>query len=217
MTTEAQIAANRVNAQRSTGPKSPSGKRKSSKNALRHGLSAKALVAMSETVEDFEDFRAAMRASLQPQDAVEEQLFERVVLSAWRLRRVSRAEATVLQRQSQYWRARHGGERLRDHEGGVFLGADGLDKLAKLEAALEHSFERALALLEHRQWKRRREDDAEAERRRSCVPQDIHRQAFPHYDDGLPSKHLSDCPEEVRARWGREDAEEDAADEEEGS
>jgi len=213
MATEAQIAANRANAQRSTGPKSQDGKRKSSRNALRHGLSAKALVALSETVEDFEDFRISMRVALLPEDAVEDQLVERVVLAAWRLRRVSRAEATVLQRKGLYWRARHGGERLRDHEGAVFLGADGLDKLARLEAALERSFERALALLEHRQTCRRRREEAEAERRRYYESED-HR---PHYDDGLPSKHLSDYPEELRARWAREDAEGDAADGEAGS
>lgn len=39
MATEKQIAANRANAKRSTGPKTPSGKRRSSGNALKHGLS----------------------------------------------------------------------------------------------------------------------------------------------------------------------------------
>jgi hypothetical protein len=39
MATERQIAANRANAQRSTGPKTAAGKMKSSRNAFRHGLS----------------------------------------------------------------------------------------------------------------------------------------------------------------------------------
>jgi hypothetical protein len=39
MASERQIAANRLNAQKSTGPKSDSGKKRSSKNAYRHGLS----------------------------------------------------------------------------------------------------------------------------------------------------------------------------------
>jgi hypothetical protein len=42
MATEKQIAANRANALRSTGPKTAAGKQKSSRNALRHGLSASA-------------------------------------------------------------------------------------------------------------------------------------------------------------------------------
>ena len=39
MASERQIAANRRNAQKSTGPKSASGKKRTSKNAYRHGLS----------------------------------------------------------------------------------------------------------------------------------------------------------------------------------
>jgi hypothetical protein len=40
MTTERQIAANRANAKRSTGPKSRAGKARASQNAYRHGLTA---------------------------------------------------------------------------------------------------------------------------------------------------------------------------------
>jgi hypothetical protein len=39
MTSQAQIAANRANAKRSTGPRTAVGKMKSSRNAFRHGLS----------------------------------------------------------------------------------------------------------------------------------------------------------------------------------
>ena len=39
MATERQVAANRANAKRSTGPKTAAGKRRSSGNAFRHGLS----------------------------------------------------------------------------------------------------------------------------------------------------------------------------------
>ena len=39
MASDKQIAANRANAKRSTGPKSALGKLKSSRNAVRHGLS----------------------------------------------------------------------------------------------------------------------------------------------------------------------------------
>jgi hypothetical protein len=40
MASEKQIAANRANAKRSTGPKTPAGKMASSRNAFRHGLSS---------------------------------------------------------------------------------------------------------------------------------------------------------------------------------
>jgi hypothetical protein len=39
MASEARIAANRRNAQNSTGPRSASGKKRASRSALRHGLS----------------------------------------------------------------------------------------------------------------------------------------------------------------------------------
>jgi hypothetical protein len=39
MATEKQIAANRANAKRSTGPKTAAGRSRSSRNAVRHGLS----------------------------------------------------------------------------------------------------------------------------------------------------------------------------------
>ena len=42
LATEKQIAANRANAKRSTGPKTAAGKQKSSRNAYRHGLSGPA-------------------------------------------------------------------------------------------------------------------------------------------------------------------------------
>jgi hypothetical protein len=53
MTTEKQIAANRQNARRSSGPRSGEGKRRSSQNAYRHGLSA-GVNAHVEYVKDIE-------------------------------------------------------------------------------------------------------------------------------------------------------------------
>jgi len=41
MATERQIAANRANAARSTGPKTATGRLRSSRNAFRHGLSSR--------------------------------------------------------------------------------------------------------------------------------------------------------------------------------
>jgi hypothetical protein len=41
MASDRQIAANRANAEKSTGPKTPDGKRRAAANARRHGLSAR--------------------------------------------------------------------------------------------------------------------------------------------------------------------------------
>ena len=214
MATEAQIAANRANARQSTGPKSRSGKRKSSRNALRHGLSARALVALTEKVDDFEDFRSAMRAELQPQGAVEEHLFERVVQAAWRLRRASRIEAALLGRGAESWHFRTDGKRGPFDEGGAFQWASGLDQLSRLEQAQERTFERAYALLRSLQSDRRhaeemrRLDASNEEDNRASVllatrnyqPDD---EALPVYDAGEPSKHVNGHQQKLHALWAR--------------
>ena len=52
MASEAQIAANRANAQRSTGPRTEEGKEKSARNALNHGLCAERVVIDEEDREE---------------------------------------------------------------------------------------------------------------------------------------------------------------------
>src|SRR3984893_13113796 len=47
MASEKQIAANRANAQKSTGPRTAAGRLKSSRNALRHGLSVPLSLSMT--------------------------------------------------------------------------------------------------------------------------------------------------------------------------
>jgi hypothetical protein len=217
MASEAQTTANRANAQRSTGPKTQKGKKKSSRNALKHGLSAASLVVLKETVEDYEDFAAAMRQSLRPQGAVEEQLFERVVLCAWRLRRVSRVEAALIRKSADELRRENYGSRLPLDEGAAFHSTSGLGDLARLEAGLERSFERAFALLLDQQRSRQMdEEEDEREALHAAAALAIPRTMFPRatdlpspyddglsrsrYDDGFPSKHLSDYPEELRER-----------------
>ncbi len=53
MPTTAQINANRENAQKSTGPTSPAGSERSSKNALRHGYTGQTLVLTPEEAEAY--------------------------------------------------------------------------------------------------------------------------------------------------------------------
>ena len=54
MASERQIAANRRNAQKSTGPRSASGKKRSGQNALRHGLARPLSAAdFEKQLEDF--------------------------------------------------------------------------------------------------------------------------------------------------------------------
>ncbi len=88
MASHRQIAANRRNAKRSTGPRSAVGKARSRRNALTHGLTAQHLVLPDEDPEEFDALREAIFASLAPEDALQDQLVERAASLAWRLRRV---------------------------------------------------------------------------------------------------------------------------------
>jgi hypothetical protein len=96
MASAAQIAANRRNAQKSTGPRTAEGKENSRRNALRHGLAAEHITIFDESPDDFADFAAEMTAALEPVGASEEALCDRIVLGNWRLRRIWRMEAAAL-------------------------------------------------------------------------------------------------------------------------
>jgi len=87
MTTEARIHANRLNAQKSTGPNTPQGKAIVSQNALKHGLSARHDVITSESQADFDLHRDALLAELHPLSPMESMLADRIVSLSWRLKR----------------------------------------------------------------------------------------------------------------------------------
>jgi len=87
MATEAQILANRINAQKSTGPRTFEGKTAVSQNAVKHGLSARQAIISSESQADFELYRDRMLGELDPIGAMESMLAERIVSLSWRLKR----------------------------------------------------------------------------------------------------------------------------------
>ena len=96
MATAAQIQANRLNAQKSTGPRTPEGKERASQNAFRHGLLAREAVIQGEDPEEFELYRARMLEELAPAGPVEAMLAERIVGLSWRLRRAERLQNVAL-------------------------------------------------------------------------------------------------------------------------
>ena len=68
MATQAQIDAARRNGAKSHGPKTPEGKAISSMNALRHGLTAQAILLTNENSEAFQTLAAAYYEKFQPAD-----------------------------------------------------------------------------------------------------------------------------------------------------
>ena len=90
MASEAQINANRKNAQKSTGPTSESGKKRSRANALKHGLCAS--VVVPESLELIQARALEMFDSLAPQDEFQTWLSNRVALLTIRVGRSERME-----------------------------------------------------------------------------------------------------------------------------
>ena len=97
MTSKKQKTANRANAQKSTGPRSPNGKSRSALNALQHGLTAVTPVLPDEDASAFEELRQRFFAQFQPDTALEIELVEDLTCLLWRLRRVPSIEAGILQ------------------------------------------------------------------------------------------------------------------------
>ena len=96
-TSPKQLEANRRNAQRSTGPRTPAGKARVKFNALKHGLLAKSVIlpirSRSEKRSHFDALLAQLIDELKPVGILEDMLVEKIAVSYWRLRRALRAEA----------------------------------------------------------------------------------------------------------------------------
>jgi hypothetical protein len=82
-----QIAANRRNSSKSTGPRAEEGKQRARSNAVRHGLTAETVISALEDAEDYTVFEAAITADYDAQSAVERVLVLRLASLLWRLRR----------------------------------------------------------------------------------------------------------------------------------
>jgi hypothetical protein len=94
--TQKQLAANRRNSLKSTGPKTATGKSCSSRNSLKHGVLAEAPVLQGvESQKSWEQHRDGLFESFAPVGYFEELLTAQLASLLWRLVRVARYEARV--------------------------------------------------------------------------------------------------------------------------
>jgi len=142
-----QLDANRRNAEKSTGPRTPEGKATVSLNALQHGLRARRTVIPGENDEAFAQLCASLEAEWQPSTPTERALVEQMATTQWILARLARRECEAFAKFMA-----------------VDLLGDFAQKLMPLierfsaqKARLERSFSRTLHDLEHLQQQRRRE------------------------------------------------------------
>ena len=95
MPSEKQIAANRRNALKSTGPTSVAGKVASSMNALKTGIHAKSVIIPGEKAVDLQQLIDEYYAHYQPDSPVARDLLDDLIRTAWTLRRLDTSEASL--------------------------------------------------------------------------------------------------------------------------
>jgi hypothetical protein len=102
MTSFRQIEANRRNARLSTGPTTEEGKKKSRRNAVRHGLTAETVIDALEDAEDYAAFEIAVTSDYDARTAVERELVLRLASLLWRLRRATAIESGLFRIQAEH-------------------------------------------------------------------------------------------------------------------
>jgi hypothetical protein len=140
MATVLQIDANRRNALKSTGPRTPEGKAAVRMNALKHGLRARTVVLPSENAEEFHQLCDDLEAEWQPQSRTEQFYVEQMAVSQWKLNRMEVGEFNVF-----------------TADAGAQTQLPMLDRLWQAQCRLERSYARAQHDLERLQKSRRRQ------------------------------------------------------------
>ena len=171
-----KVESNRRNSQKSTGPKTATGKKTVSRNAVRHGFFSKFLLIQhrdgKESQSEFDDFYASANKHYQPVGWLEELWVEKTAVWSWRLRRLIRCESGQIARalaghsyELQQSRADDLAEpesaplsnpemdALTDH---LFLPEkEELDKLLRYEAMINRQLNHAITELERVQARRK--------------------------------------------------------------
>ena len=89
----------RINGAKSRGPKTEAGKRKSSMNACKHGLTSALIVHHNESDEQFQLLLTAFTEKFQPSDAIERELVFEAAVARFQLRRVWAMETAAMDRE----------------------------------------------------------------------------------------------------------------------
>ncbi len=161
VTSARQVAANHANAARSTGPKTPEGRKWSSFNALQHGIYARDVVLPGEDRDAYDALLQQLGEDLMPEGRVEAGLLKRLADIWWRLDRTAAIEAGLL---NPDWGAdpQSMGIALVDTYRIAVEQTPTLDLLGRYEGRLERALDRTMRLFQRAQKTRRtrlREDD----------------------------------------------------------
>ena len=139
------------NALKATGPRTAEGKAASSRNSLKHGLTARQVVIPGENQADFDQLLADLAADRKPEGELEIQLVGEIAACTWRLDRARAREAEVLETR---------GDLFTSSDTGA---GEGFDRLLRYMGSLERQLNRATARLQLLQADRRKTQPAEPE------------------------------------------------------
>jgi hypothetical protein len=144
---EKKLAANRANAQRSTGPMTAEGKEKSKLNAVKHGLTSRYFPAVIEAGtaewEQLETVRTDFLNHYQPIGPMEELMLEKVTIEYMRYRRLVERELVLCVRNRGYY-------------------PEIVDKLTRYQTAINRQFYEAMQELERLQALRKAQEREKA-------------------------------------------------------
>jgi hypothetical protein len=168
MSSAAQAVANTANSVLSTGPRTEEGKRTSSANSIKHGLTSKQIVLPGEDPAAYDDLCSSLESEWKPATAQESVLVNQIAQHAWRLERARRVETASFNRfmPALEGSPRHVGGKLQvvpvDPDEALasafHANAKAFDNLRRYEAAIERSYYKAIAELRKLQSSRQKEE-----------------------------------------------------------
>ena len=152
MATPKQTAANRANAQESTGPRTTAGKSVSRFNALKHGIYAIHQIMFNEKPEDLAELAAEYHELYSPADSKQRFLVDTLVHNEWRLRRTRRVEAELWLTASNSFLVKNIETTITCTSGDAFAtDSSTFERLQRIVNSCERAWHRALKELEHLQ------------------------------------------------------------------
>ena len=150
MATAKQIAANRLNSQKNTGPCTTAGKAVSRFNALKHGIFAVHQIMFDETPQDLAELSAEYHEHHSPANSDEILLVDTLVHTEWRLRRMRRIEAGLWQRARDLFIVKNIETTSTCNSGDAFATDSAtFERLQRVVSFCERVYHRALKDLQH--------------------------------------------------------------------
>jgi hypothetical protein len=145
-----KIETARANGAKSRGPKTPEGRKKSSMNAIKHGLTAQTLVLPNEDPGEYRQMLDSYIQHFQPVGRIELDLIQEMAAAKWRQERLWAVETEFLAQKMQELAARLDADYPAQEIARLTLAfrslaaTDCLSSISRTESRLERAYSRAL-------------------------------------------------------------------------